>query len=74
MIPIINKPMHAIKKTAIAKDQNSINSFTSTNFKTGIIKLDISDQFSIFFAAGCNIHIKELKEHELFRRKRKETS
>ena len=68
MIPIINKPTRFIKRTAIAIDHISINSVTTTKFKTGIIKSDVFDHFPILFIAGCIIHKKETKEHYIFRR------
>ena len=40
---------------------------TTSKFKTGITKLDISDHFPIFFVADYDIHIKETKEHYIFR-------
>ena len=62
MMPVINKPTRVTKNTATAIDNIFINSVTTTKFKTGIIKSDISDHFPIFFVAGYNIHIKETKE------------
>ena len=59
MMPVINKPTRVTKNTVTAIDHNFINSFTTTNFKTGIIKLDILDHFPISFVADCNIHIKK---------------
>ena len=55
MIPIINKPTRLIKKTVIAIDQISINSVTTTKFKTRIIKSDILDHFPTFFVAAYTI-------------------
>ena len=65
---VINKPRSVTKKTATAIDNIFINSVTTTKFKTGIIKSDISDHFQIFFVADYNIHIKETKEPFIFRR------
>ena len=68
MMPVINKPTRVTKNTATAIDHIFINFFTTTKFKTGIIKSDISDHFPIFFAADYNVHIKETKERFIFRR------
>ena len=69
MMPVINKPTRVTKNIAAAVDHIFINCVTTTKFKTGIIKSDISDHFQIFFVADYNIHIKETKECFLFRRK-----
>ena len=61
-MPIKNKPTRVTKKTATALDHIFINSITTSKFKVGIIKLDISDHFQIFFVADYNIHMKETKE------------
>ena len=68
MMPVINKPTRVTKTTATAIDHIFINSVTTTKFKTGIIKSNISYHFLIFFVADYNIHIKETKEHFKFRR------
>ena len=72
MMPVINKSTRVTKNTATAIDHIFINSNsypdTTTKFRTGIIKSDISDHFPIFFVADYNIHIKETKERFIFRR------
>ena len=68
MMPVINKPTRVTKNTGTAIDHIFINSVTTTKFKTGIIKSDISDYFPIFFVVDYNIHIKETKERFIFRR------
>ena len=60
-MPIKNKRTRVTKKTATALDHIFINSVTTSKFKVGIIKLDISDHFQIFFVADYNIHMKETK-------------
>ena len=67
MMPIINKPARVTKNTATTINHIFINSITTTIFKTGIIKSDISDHFPIFFVADYNIHIKEVEECFIFR-------
>ena len=46
MMPVINIPAHVSTNTATAIDHIFINSVTTTKFKTGIIKSDISDHIS----------------------------
>ena len=65
MMPVM---LRVNNNTATAIDHFFINSVTTTKFKTGIIKSDISDHFPIFFVADYNIHIKETKERFIFRR------
>ena len=67
-MPVINKPTRVPKNTATTIDHIFINSVTTTKFKTGIIKSDISDHFPIFVVSDYNIHIKETKECFKFRR------
>ena len=67
-MPVINKLTRVTKNTATAIDHIFINSVTTTKFKTGIIKSDISDHFPIFFVADDTIHTKETKERFIFRR------
>ena len=67
MMPVINKLTRVTKNTAIAIDHVFVNSVTTTKFKTGMIKSDISDHFPIFSVADYNIHIKETKERLIFR-------
>ena len=67
-MPVINNPTRVTKNTATAIDHIFINSVTTTKFKTGIIKSDISDHFPVFFVTDYNIHIKKTKERFMFRR------
>ena len=62
MMPIINKPTRVTKMTATTIDHISINSVTTSKFKKGIIKSDISDHVPRFLVADYSIHIKETKE------------
>ena len=68
ILPVINKPTLVSKNTATALYHIFINSVTTTKFKTGIIKSDISDHFPTFFVADYNIYIKETKERFVFSR------
>ena len=68
MMPVINKPIQVNNNTATDIDHIFISSVTTTKFKTGIIKTDISDNFPIFFVADYDIHIRETKERFIYRR------
>ena len=57
IMSVINKPPLVTKNTATPIDHIFINFVTTTKFKTGIIKSDISDYFSVFFVADYNIFI-----------------
>ena len=48
-IPIIGKPTKVTRKPATIINHILINLFVNTNFKTFILKIDISDHFPIFF-------------------------
>ena len=48
MIPKINTPMRASRKTASAIDHIITNSIMHTGFKSGFIKTGISDHFHCF--------------------------
>ena len=63
-----NKPTRVTKKIATAIDDIFINSVTTSNFKTGIVKSDNSDDFLIFFVADYNTHLKKVKERYIFSR------
>ena len=65
---VLNKPIRVTKNTATGIDHIFINPVTTTKFKTGIMKSDISDHFPIFFVTDHNIHTKETKESFIFRR------
>ena len=67
VIPVMNKPARVTKTAATTLDHISINSVTTTKFKTRIIKSDISNHFPILLVADYNIHIKEKKERFIFR-------
>ena len=50
LVPTINKPTRVTNKTISAIDHIITNSIYNNNFKTGIIKTDISDHFPIIRA------------------------
>ena len=61
MMPVINKPARVTKNTATAIDHIFINSVTTSKFKTGIIKSDISHHFPIFFCGRLQYSYKRNK-------------
>ena len=61
LIPTINKPTFATRNTATAIDHIITNSAINAEFKTGIIKTDISDHFPIFFIFKCVLTSDGLK-------------
>ena len=66
LIPTVNKPTRVTKNTATAIDHIITNSELKTiinaEFKTCIIKTDISDCFSIFFVFKSVVDNTEAKE------------
>ena len=56
MITTINKPKRVTRQTASVIDHIIINSIMHTGFKSGTIKIDISNRFPTFF---CYKHIAE---------------
>ena len=59
LIPTINKPTRVTRNTATAIDHIITNSVINAEFKTGIIKTDISNHFPIFFT--LNVLLKVLR-------------
>ena len=53
LIPTVNKPTRVTRKTTTAIDHIITNSIINAEFKTGIVKTDISDHFPIFFIFKC---------------------
>ena len=49
MLPALNKPTRVTRMTATAIDFMLTNSFIDSNFRTTIIKSDVSDHFPICF-------------------------
>ena len=49
MIPTINKPTRVTKHTATAIDNIITNCIINSDFKSAIVKTDLSDHFSIIF-------------------------
>ena len=53
LIPTINKPTCVTKDTATEIHHIITNSVINAEFKTGIVKTDISDHFPIFLIFKC---------------------
>ena len=49
MIPTINKPTRVTKHTATAIDNIITNCIINSDFKSAIVKMDLSDHFPIIF-------------------------
>ena len=52
-IPNVNKPTRVTRNTAIAIDHIITNAVINGEFKTGIIKTDISDHSPVYFILKC---------------------
>ena len=68
LIPTINKPTRVTRNTVTAVDHIITNSVINAEFKTGIIKIDISDHFPIFFIFKCVVDTTEAREEFIYKR------
>ena len=68
LIPIVNKSTHVTRNTATAIDHIIANSVINAEFKTGIIKTDISDHFPIFFISKHVVDTTEAREEFIYKR------
>ena len=68
LIPTINKPTRVIRNTATAIDHTITNSVINAEFKTGIIKADISNHFHIFFIFKCVVDTTETRKEFIYKR------
>ena len=66
--PPKNKPTRITRSTATAIDHIITNSVINAEFKTGIIKTEISDHFPIFFIFKCVLDSTEAREEFIFKR------
>ena len=66
-ISTINKLTRVTRNTATAIDHNITNSIINTEFKTVIVKTDISDHFLVFFIFTCVVNT-EAREEFLYKR------
>ena len=67
LILTINKPTRVTRNTATAHDHIITSTVKNDEFKTDIIKTDISDHFSIFFIFKCVIDSTEAKEEFIYK-------
>ena len=68
LILTVNKPTRVTRNTATAIDHIITISVINTEFKTGIIKTDISDHFPIFFIFKCVVDTTEAREEFIYKR------
>ena len=68
LIPAVNKPTRITRNTVTAIDHIITNSVINAEFKTGIIKTDISDHFPIFFIFKCVVDTTEAREKFIYKR------
>ena len=68
LFPTINKPTRVIRNTATAIDHTITNSVRNAEFKSGIIKTDISNHFHIFFIFRCVADTTETREEFIYKR------
>ena len=66
LIPTVNKPTRVTRNTITTIDHIITNSVINAEFKTGIIKTNISDHFRIFFIFKCVVDNTEDREEFLF--------
>ena len=62
----VNQPC-VTRNSVIAIDHIITNSVTKTDFKTGIVKTDISDHFPIFFLFKCVVDSNKLREEFIYK-------
>ena len=68
LIPTVNKPTRVRRNTATAIDHIITNSVINAEFKTGIIRTDISNHFPIFFIFKCVVDTTEVREEFIYKR------
>ena len=66
-IPLINKPTRISKNNATVIDHILTNTFINNDYKSGIIKTDISDHFPVFIIADAELN-KTHKTEFIFKR------
>ena len=67
LIPTVNKPAPVTRNTATAIGHIITNSVINAEFKTSIIKTDISDHFPIFSIFKCVVDTTEAKEEFIYK-------
>ena len=68
LIPTVNKITGVTRNTATAIDHIITNSVINAEFKTGIVKTDISYHFPIFFIFKCVVDTTEGREEFIYKR------
>ena len=68
LIPTINKSTCVTQNRATAIDHIITKSVINAEFKTGIIKTDISNHFPIFFIFKCVVDSTEVREEFIYKR------
>ena len=68
LISTVNKPTRVTNNTVTAIDHIITNSVINTDFKSGIIKTDISDQFSILFIFKRVVDTTDRREELIYKR------
>ena len=68
LIPTVNKPARVTRNTATAIDHIITNSVINAEFKTGIIKTNISSHFPILFLFKCVVDSTEVREKFIYKR------
>ena len=67
LIPNLNKTKHATRNTASANDHIITNSVINAEFKTGIMKTDISNNCLMSFAFLCILDSTKAREESLYK-------
>ena len=67
LIPAVNKPTRYARNTATAIDHIITNSVIYAEFKTGIIKTDISDHLPVFLIFKCVVDSNKAREEFIYR-------
>ena len=68
MIPTINISTRVTQNRATAIDHIITKSVMNSEFKTGIVKTDISNHFPIFFIFKCVVDSTEAREEFIYKR------
>ena len=68
LIPTVNNPTRVTRNTATATDNIITNSVIKAEFKTGIIKTDVSDPFPIFLIFKYVVDSTEAREEFIYNR------
>ena len=66
LIPAVNKRTRITRNTVTAIDHIITNSVINAEFKTGIIKTDISNHFPIFLIFKCVLDTTEAREEFIY--------